>query len=37
MSCFHNSARVDPIIFYVFNYLNESWKGKPCKEFTHKA
>jgi len=37
MSCFQNPASVDRIIFGVINYLNQSWKDKPLKEFTHKA
>ncbi len=35
MSCFQNGASVDRIIFGVINYLNQSWKNKPLKEFTH--
>ncbi|MFQ6030948.1 MAG: IS256 family transposase [Dehalococcoidia bacterium] len=35
MSCFQNEASVDRIIFGVINYLNQSWKDKPLKEFTH--
>jgi transposase-like protein len=37
MSCFQNEASVDRIIFGVINYLNQTWKDKPLKEFTHKA
>lgn len=35
MSCFQDQASVDRIIFGVINYLNQSWKDKPLKEFTH--
>ena len=37
MSCFQNPASVDRIIFGVINYLNQTWKDRPLKEFTHKA
>ena len=35
MSSFNNSASVDRIIYGVFSHMNESWKEKPLKEFTH--
>jgi len=34
MTCFTNSASVDRIIYGVISHLNQSWKGKPLKEFT---
>ena len=33
MSCFTNYASCDRIIYAVFNYQNNKWKGKPIKSF----
>ncbi len=35
MSCFQNSASVDRIIYGVISHLNNGWKHKPLREFTH--
>jgi transposase-like protein len=35
MSCFQNTQSVERIIFGVINHLNQTWKEKPLKEFTH--
>jgi len=37
MSCFQNSASVDRIIFGVTSHLNDKWKEKPLRQFTHKT
>jgi putative transposase len=37
ISCFENSNSVERIIYGVVNHLNESWKEKPLKEFTHNT
>jgi len=37
MSCFQNKESVDRIIYGVVNHLNQAWKEKPLKEFTHKC
>lgn len=36
MSCFTNYASCDRIIYSIFHYLNEKWKGKPIKGFKEK-
>lgn len=37
MSCFQNKESVDRIIYGVINHLNQNWKEKPLKEFTHNS
>lgn len=36
MSCFTNYASCDRIIYAIFNYQNNKWKGKPIKYFNEK-
>jgi len=35
MSCFQNPASVDRIIYGVLSHLNNNWKDKPLRDFTH--
>lgn len=37
MSCFSNGKSVDRIIYGVMSHLNQHWKGRPYREFTHKT
>lgn len=37
MSCFQNSASVDRIIYGVISRLNNHWKEKPLRQFTHNT
>jgi putative transposase len=37
MSCFQNTDSVERIIFGVISHMNEKWKEKPLKEFTHNT
>jgi len=33
-TCFSNTASSDRIIYAIFTHLNNSWKGRPLKQFT---
>ena len=37
MSCFQNKESVDRIIYGVISHLNQAWKEKPLREFTHNS
>ena len=37
MSCFNNSQSIERIVYAVLNHLNDKWRMKPLKEFTHKS
>lgn len=37
MTCFSNTASVDRIIYGVINHLNQHWKERPYREFTHNT
>lgn len=37
MTCFNNSASCDRIIYAVFCFQNDKWRGHPLEQFTHKT
>lgn len=37
MSCFNTDASCERIIFVVFHYRNQKWKGRPLPQFTHNT
>ncbi len=37
MSCFQNTESVERIIYGIISHLNQAWREKPLKQFTHRA
>lgn len=37
MTCFNNSPSCDRIVYAVFCFQNDKWRGHPLEQFTHKT